>query len=321
MVKNFVKCEFNDVSERDMDMLILEEFVCSASFTKIFTDRAGISGATVLSVHSSKTDVLLGESDITVVVESNGEKIGLLIEDKIDAIAMPEQAARYVLRGEKGIACREYDKFFVFIVAPRKYLSFNSESQKYPNRIEYETLLSYFEDLDEPRASFKAQQIRQAIEKQKKGYQAETDPTVTAFWHKYSEYGKSNYPDLALLYNGENKGSKATWPRFDTVKKGLYIYHKTEFGFVDMTFDGCAERIPEIERLLSDTLENYPQKGFNVQKTGKAASVRLPVPVLDMHKSFDSQSDLIKKCFDAISKMSDTARLFPSGKIYELLER
>ena len=45
-------------------------------------------------------DYLYGESDITVIVESPDKRIGLLIEDKIDAIDMPEQPERYKIRGD-----------------------------------------------------------------------------------------------------------------------------------------------------------------------------------------------------------------------------
>lgn len=318
-MKQQIECTFSDVSEHDMDLLFLEEFVCSAAFTKIFTDKIGIDHPTVLSVHSSKTDAVLGESDMTVVVESNGEKIGLLIEDKIDAIAMPEQSARYTLRGQKGVDCGDYDQFYVFIIAPRKYLSQNNEAQKYPHKIEYETIFAYFEGLNEPRAAFKIQQIKQAIEKQKKGYQVEMDPAVTEFWAKYSLYQKVNYPGVLFFYNGEIKGSNATWPRFLTVVDKLYMYHKTEFGYVDLTFEGCAEKILDIERLLTDTVGDYLKNGFTVHRTGKSAAVRLIVPMLDFHQSFESQEDSVKQCFDAIKKMSETAKLFPFRTVTELL--
>ena len=314
-----ITCSFSDVSERDMDMLFLEEFVCSPEFTKIFTDAVGICEAQVLSVHSSKTDAMLGESDMTVIVESNGSKIGLLIEDKIDAIAMPEQADRYFLRGQKDIDRREFDKFFVFIIAPKKYLSQNHEAHKYPNKIEYERILSYFKELDDPRAAFKIQQIKQAIEKQKKGYQVDVDTAVTEFWSKYAEYQKENYPGLLLLYNGEAKGSKAVWPRFNTVFEGLYMYHKTESGCVDLTFDRCADKILDVERLLSDAIGDYLHQGFTVLRTGRSAAIRLEVPALDLHRSFDSQIDLVKEGFNAIEKMTNIVKLFSFNMVYELL--
>ena len=150
------------------ESVFLEEFVCSKAFLDIFTSLVGIKYARVISVYSSKTDVSLGESDMTVVIECNGEKIGLLIEDKIDAIAMPEQATRYNKRGQKGIERGDYARFFVFIIAPSKYLSQNAEAQKYPNKVEYETIVSYFESINDARTPFKIQQIKQAIDKQKK---------------------------------------------------------------------------------------------------------------------------------------------------------
>ena len=316
-----IHCTFSDVSEHDMDLLFLEEFVCSTDFTRIFTDKVGVENPIVVSIHSSKTDVALGESDMTVIVESQGEKIGLLIEDKIDAIAMPEQAARYSLRGNKGIERGDFDRYFVFIIAPKKYLLQNAEAQKYPNHIEYERILSYFEMLNEPRAAFKIQQIKQAIEKQKKGYQIEMDPAVTDFWCRYSEFQKANYPDEIFAYNGESKGANASWPRFRTIIEGLYMYHKTEFGFVDLTFEGCAEKIVDIERLLTDTVGDYLKNGYSVHRTGKSAAVRIMVPVLDLHKTFESQLDSIKMGFDAIQKMSDAAKLFPYSAIVELLRK
>ena len=316
-----IDCYFDDVSERDMDMLFLEEFVCSDSFLRIFTDIANIKPSRVLSVHASKTDVSLGESDMTVIVQSNDEKIGLLIEDKIDAVAMPEQSARYSLRGQKGIERGDYDRFFVFIIAPQKYLSQNAEAQKYPNIVEYERILSYFEELNQPRAAFRIQQIKQAIEKQKKGYQVEMDPAVTDFWAKYSEFQKKHYPDVYFIYNGEIKGSNATWPRFRTVIDGLYMYHKTEFGAVDLTFDGCAENIVDIERLLTDTLGDYISRGFTVHRTGKSAAVRLIVPALNLHKSFEEQENKADSGLAAVRKLSEIVKQFNANELHTLLNK
>lgn len=52
-----------------------------------------------------------GESDITVVIEMEGRRYALLIEDKIDALAMPDQQFRYTTRGDKVIAKQEYDEY------------------------------------------------------------------------------------------------------------------------------------------------------------------------------------------------------------------
>ena len=132
--------KFRDILEHDMDMLILEEFTCSNKFAKIFLNKVGIDNAIVISTWQSKTDNELGESDMTVVFDCDGKKIALLIEDKIDAIAMPEQPSRYSLRGDKGIQDGDYDNYYVFIVAPRQYLDINEKAKEYPNRVSYEEL-------------------------------------------------------------------------------------------------------------------------------------------------------------------------------------
>lgn len=316
-----VKCFFSDVSEHDMDMLFMEEFVCSESFLSLFTNKVGIINAKVVSVYSSKTDPYLGESDITVIVESDNERIGLLIENKIDAIAMPEQAARYSLRGEKGLDKGDYDRYFVFIIAPKKYLSENYEAKKYPNMVDYETVLAYFERMKDLRSEFKIQQIIHAIEKQKKGYQVDIDNDVTDFWREYSEYQKKHYPDILFMYRGEGKGSSATWIRINTVIPYLYMIHKTETGFVDLNFDGCAEKMVAIEGFLSDTIGDYLKKGFTVQRTGKSAAIRSLVPVLNMHVPFGEQIERIQTCFEAIKKTSDLVKSMDFNETQKFLQK
>ena len=64
-----LNCKFSDVSERDMDLLFLEEFACSQEFLDIFLSKVGLKGAAVCSVEQSKTDLEYGESDMTVIVE------------------------------------------------------------------------------------------------------------------------------------------------------------------------------------------------------------------------------------------------------------
>ena len=93
-----VKCKFSDVSERDMDLLFLEEMASSQEFLNIFLAKIILSNAIVCSIEQSKVDVEYGESDMTVIVEKDGNKYGLLIEDKIDAVAMPNQSGRYTAR-------------------------------------------------------------------------------------------------------------------------------------------------------------------------------------------------------------------------------
>jgi len=314
-----IKCLFSDVSERDMDLLFLEEFVVSDEFVKLFSDKANETVSHIISVQQSKVDAEYGESDMTVIVDCEGIKVGFLIEDKIDAIAMPRQCKRYFLRGEKGINDGDYDRFHVFIVAPKKYLAENDEAKHYPNRITYETILEYFRKHYDARSQFKIQQIEQAIFKQKHGYQVIENTAVSNFWEKYASYQKEHYRHLYLSTGSGKKGAAATWPYYRTRIKGVYLYHKSEKGFVDLTFSGAWNRVSELEIILRNTLGCFENKGITLQQTGKSVALRIIVPIIDFHKPFEDQIEGIEVAFKEIDCLIRISNSLSSDEISKVL--
>ncbi len=318
-VRLMIKCKFSDVSERDMDLLFLEEFVCSPRFLEIFLSKIGLKNATVVEVEQSKVDVAYGESDMTVIIESNGKRIGLLIEDKIDAIAMPNQSGRYNKRGNIGIAKGDYQDFFVFIVAPKNYLSINDEAQKYPNKVTYEECLEYFLMQDDERSAYKAQQIEQAICKQKQGYQVVEHKAITAFWRSYILYQKKMYPHFVFRDALGPKGAKATWVMFHTYFKNVKILHKTEKGFVDMEFAGLASKTTELKDLLLEATGENTGK-IRVCQTGKSAVYRVRVPVIDFKQNFLNFQKEVEEALAAIDSLYNLLAIIPSYKIDNIFE-
>lgn len=300
--------KFKDVTERDMDMLFLEEIVSSRVFADIFLSKIGIENANVVEAEISKTSIELGESDMTVVFSVGTRKHALLIEDKIDAIAMPRQCERYFERGNLGKANGEYDNFDVFIIAPEKYLSQNTEAAEYPNKVTYEECLEYFASQNDHRSAFRFQQITQAIEKQKHGYQVVENKAVTEFWDKYITYIEQNYPELWLVSKRGIKGINARWPQYNTVMDNMIIYHKSEVGYVDMTISGVADKIVQLEQALSDIAFDLSEFGMALVKTGKAAAIRIRVPELDFTKPFENYFKDIPVCIDAIMKLTNVAK-------------
>ena len=100
-----MEIRFDTTLERDMDLLIMEEFICSPPFAKIFLDAVDIRGAYTIeeAIHSMR-DADLGESDIVFILKIGERRHALHIEDKVDAIAMDEQSDRYHRRAQKDIA-------------------------------------------------------------------------------------------------------------------------------------------------------------------------------------------------------------------------
>jgi hypothetical protein len=312
--------KFRDILEHDMDMLMLEEFACSNKFAKIFLNKVGIDNAIVISTWQSKTDNELGESDMTVVFDCDGKKIALLIEDKIDAIAMPEQPSRYSLRGDKGIQDGDYDNYYVFIVAPRQYLDINEKAKEYPNRVSYEELKEYFEELDDTRSSFKLAQLNLAIEKQKNGYQVVKNSLVTDFWNKYVDYKNKFFPKLNLAVHSDIKPTNGVWPHFRANKVGVFIYHKSNVGNIDLTYSGQANKIEDIKKFLANIVGNYYEQGYNVVKTGKSCAIRISVPIIVFAKPFEEQKEYVHQAFLAVEKLYELSIKLELAGIYELLK-
>lgn len=313
-------CKFNDVLETNMDFLFLEEFVSSPDFLKLFLSKVNIKSGKVLEIEQSKTHSELGESDITLIIETDNKRHGLLIENKIDATAMPEQYRRYVARGKVGIKNGDYESFDVFIVAPKKYLDSNAEAQKYPNKVEYEECANYFKSCSDTRSFCKLQQIEYAINKQKTPYQPIENIAVTDFWDKYIAYQQQRYPNLWLRTSGGSKGSRADWPRFRVHIKGIYILHKSEFGYVDLTFPNCADKTVELKNVLTKYLGNLNKLGVTVQQTGKSAALRVIVPKLDFKLPFDEYVTDVETCFKGISKLTALSEKMPVTEITELIK-
>ncbi len=311
--------KFTDVLERDMDLLFLEELVSSDEFLGIFLSQIGIEAATVVSAEHSKKDNELGESDLTVVLEYNSKRFALLIEDKIDAIDQPNQASRYIKRGNKGLADGDYDEYYIFIVAPKIYLDTNDEASKYPYSISYEEVLNYFESKNDIRSAFKASQIRQAIYKKESGYQPVVHYGVSDFWEKYVAYQQENYPELMLASSAGKKGSAASWPRFRTQIKGLYMLHKSEFGYVDLTFESAKDYISQIDELIKNTFGSYEEIGASIVITSKSVALRMTVPVLNFKLPFEEQKTKVEECYKVISNMSNLAKRLDAVKVLNIL--
>lgn len=303
-----VVCKFNDISEKDMDLIFLEEFVSEPKFASLFLEQIGMCSASVIGVEHSKMDMEFGESDMTVIVEKDGVKHALLIEDKIDAIAMPNQAARYFERGKLGVQNEEYEKFDVFIVAPEKYLADNEEAHKYPFKVSYEMIATYFEKKGDARSVFKSQMILQAINKQKKGYQMRESKEATEFWNSYIDYQKEHYPSLWLTSTKGPRSITSTWTWFKTVIDNVLIYHKCDKGFMDLTFPNQGNRLVEFEKELIILLGKLEDSGVFLVKTGKSVALRIEVPAIDIKNPFDEHIDEVDICLKAAEKLSKIAK-------------
>lgn len=286
-----MKIQIDTTLERDIDLLIIEEFISDESFARIFLTAVGISEPYIIeeAIHS-KTDATLGESDIVFILNTSGKRHALHFEDKIDAMAMPEQHNRYILRAQKDIAGGQYDSFSVLIVAPNKYLSHNKEAQKYIHRVSYEQMLEHYSSRSDTRSKYKSAIIERAIFEQKSGYQYEANPCVVEFCAAMTVYQREKYPGLPT-------GTVAWWPGYTTLLKDTVTVFKADKGFCDLQFGHTSA-----QDLFART-KKYLAKCMTVVQTGKSASVRIIVSPIRFENRFEDEIEKVDEALAAIAQL------------------
>lgn len=294
---------FSTIHERDMDVLFMSLFQTDENFVSFVLDQAEIfyMSFKVLSVELSHTEANLGESDITVRINIDGEVHGLLIEDKIDAVAMKDQHGRYIKRGEVGIAKGYYDTFHDFIFCPTKYWEKDEEAQKYTNWLSYEDIITFCLAGNDPLTQFRRSQFECAIAQAKNPPQVILNERANAFYRKYHAYQENNYPSLLLRTKTSSNGY---WAQYNTYHRNAYILHKMQEGYVDLTLPNCAENLNVVQR-IAEWLSSHGMKNICACATGKAASLRITVPKLSMKDDFDNvPQETIVECFEAVNELT-----------------
>jgi len=305
------------IYEHDLDLLILEEFISDKGFARLFLDKVNLTddyaGAKLLHSYSD----INGESDITIILQYPNEKVAILIEDKIDAQTMPEQSARYSIRGDEGITRGEYDRYFVFLAAPAEYLNEhkNDPNAAYEHKVAYEELDAYFKSQSDLRSAFKSSIIDFAISEKKEGYQVQEVKPVTEFWIKLRKYCEENYPSLYMMGTNAPKGGSAAWPEFRTSLGNSKVIYKSQKGYVDLEFPGYGEKVANLYAHLLGKLTD----GMNVVKTGKSASVRLASTnwAISFMDEFDNYRSVIDDVLQAVAKLCQLADKINYYELYQ----
>lgn len=293
------------VLERDIDLLIINKFLSDKSFANLFLSKIQEVDYNIERIEHSLTDEN-GESDITVIFSKDNIRIALLIENKIDAVAMPNQRYRYDLRGAKGVEKGIYDKFFVFITAPQDYLNENLEAQKYEIRISYEELRTYFAN-----DIFAQSLIDRALEEKKAGYQVIENKAVTQFWSRYYDFVKTNYPMFELNEVSGARGSKAVWPYLKTPIKNVSIIHKSDKGYLDLTFAKMGSHYD----IFSKYFDSVIDKDMTIWQTNNSMAIRIKVPIIDFKMSFD---DYIQEMGFIMESAKRLTSLLSKVDVYQL---
>ena len=296
-----------DVRERDIDLLLLEEFVASADFRSWFLSQIGAESASSLSEagRSVKTDT--GESDLELTFQGDVGPVKVLIENKVDAAFQPSQPERYVQRADEDRRSGKYREVITVISAPEAYFGEDAESYGFDAKITYETVLNWFSAVERkgPRSEYKLALLRAAIARGGSGWILVPHPRASQFWQLYWELAERTAPQLSMPApkKGIPVGSHFIVFRPAALPPNVKLKHKIGYGHVDLEFRDMGGRMPEMERLYRDALIEGIMR---IEKAAKSAVIRVCVDSVDMtHTDFASCEESIRKGIEAAALLLD----------------
>ena len=115
------------------------------------------------------------------------------------------------------------------------------------------------------------------------------------------------FPNITCASNPETAGT-GKWIYFSVQIPNTLIYHKTNFGYMDLTFHNRMTK-----QVYFEVLEKYIAKmGFaNVKTvaTGKSMSFRIVVPVINFDNPFEEEKSKLDECFSACERLTELAKI------------
>jgi hypothetical protein len=293
--------------ERDVDLLLAEEFAVSPSFAAWFLEQThcfqGIQ-AHVVEVGVSRSDAT-GESDLVVIFERQDgrNRFALHIEDKINAPLQPEQETRYRLRADRAVQKGLYSAFEVILCCPKAYPLTHAEASRFDSCVHYEAVSEFLNSQGENDAhsAYRARFVAKAAQTGPgTTWVPEPDCVTNLFWQAAFEIARTEFPELEMQEPHFTKGQ--TWVGFrpldmPTQPRRIYIDCKGTFGQVDLKFSTCLARL--FQPMVSAVLE----KDMYVLQAGRSVAIRIEVPSFEICEPNDEALVKVRTAFSACVRL------------------
>jgi len=290
--------------ERDIDLLLAEEFIVSKEFADWFLAKTKFSGdkAIVRDVYVSKSDTT-GESDLLIVYvrEVDSKLFAIHIEDKIDAPLQPEQESRYLLRAQGEVRQGKYADFDVVLCAPEFYRANQPDASEFQKFVSYEDMANFIGAHDSSlRGQYRSNFLLTATSRRINTWQKIDDDRTNKFWAAAYEVASREFPVLEMKEPKLTKDS--TWINFQpldmpTMPKRIYISFKGDRGYMDLTFSNCVAH--EFESKVKPILE----PGMTVHQTGRSSAIRMKVDGFEVSDSFEYSIEKARISFSACEQL------------------
>ena len=89
-----------------------------------------------------------------------------------------------------------------------------------------------------------------------------------------------------------------TWFRIRSglLRNGAYVHHKSDKGFVDLTF-------PDTDANLLRELGQHLEPDMSIHQTGNSAAIRLEVPRIESFSDFEVERGKVQQALTALSRL------------------
>jgi len=280
------------VFERDVDLLLLEEFVSSPPFLEWFMRAVRIKDCGELISAGRSVWSGTGESDLELTLRGQAGITMVLIENKVGAPLQPLQAERYRQRAATLRQRPDCSAAVTVVLAPTTYFADENDTAGFDRRVDYQGLLDWFERAEGLglRGRCNAALLREAIDPV--GCTLKPDKTATEFWRNYWEVASTIAPELRMP-EPRDKPATLMFVHFRPLDllSGISLWHKFPYGKVDLQFNGKADQLTKLAQEFGRRLD----PNMLLEKATGSAVIRVVVPRIDLGAPFETSRPAVEQ--------------------------
>ncbi len=306
-------------TERDIDLLLVEELRCSHAFRERFISELSLLTGARLSHHSGQVSHSRRrmhsrrEIDIFLEIQGDDGRYAILIENKLDTSEQPQQAESYRLEAA-ALAAEGFDFALTVLTCPEAYAAkAPAFAGKFDAVFSYERVLALLRGRADAeggelafRLRYRADLVSQAIEKGRRGYQAVPLAAVSNFTRAYvamlDELGIALPPGPSMLKDApaESKTmifAPSALPKWYFLPQTRLV-HQLREGNANLCFYGWGNYFSHLAGEIAPALAGTPYRlvpTINKRTNGRAGlMIVVDTPAIDNLAGFNAQREGIE---------------------------
>lgn len=291
------------VEEVMTDLLLCELLGTNTDFVSALCAELGLADVNaVFSVRRSVHETSLGETDVEAIIGIGSERVGLLIENKVRAVLMPDQLNRYRRRGDEGQLKGLWQRYYVAVFSPQSYRSYipADDALAVDGYIEYEWVQNWLQSDDPAANAFKIHLLAEAIKDARIGYVKKLDTRMTSFHQSVYEIASAEFPELNMGWI-EQAGYDSSIIHLPHAlpARGDSLLMKMKMGTSELRID--TKDPVGAERALYAVLP----KGWRSTRAKSYAGAEVPIGSLDATQDFKMIEAHVKRFLQALRQLQE----------------